>query len=102
MGSQIDGLDRFLEMYLRIVESLSVMKGNVDGSWNCSASDADSYHIILENFFLKYFGKWKALAGIYKICSCATPGVTHRYLAATKEVNMMLTSLRNVRKFLDC
>ena len=47
---RIDGLDRFLEMYIPIFEALSVMKDNDDGSWTCSSSDAYSQFILLQIF----------------------------------------------------
>ena len=100
---RIDGLDRFLELYLPLFESLSVIKDNADGTWTSSASDAYSYHIILENFtFLNTLVIVKHCLAFTRSATVQLQGSHIDVMAATKEIDMMLESLRNVRKFLDC
>ena len=90
-------------MYLPIFDFLSVMKDNVAGSWTCSASDAYSYHIMLGHFsFLNTLVLVKRCLAFTRSTAVQLQGSQIDMIAATKEVNIMLTSLRNVRKFLDC
>ena len=99
---RIDGLDRFLEMYIPIFEALSVMKDNLDGSWNCSSSDAYSHFILLQNFsFLMTLVIVKHCLGYTKSATVQLQGAHLDILTAIKEVDMMLTSVNSVRKFLD-
>ena len=97
----IDGLDRFLEMYIPIFEALSVMKDNDDGSWNCSSSGAYSHFILLQNF------SFLITLVIVKHCLGYTRSATVQLqahidiLTAINEVDMMLNSCYNVRNFFD-
>ena len=100
--SQIDGLERFLEMYEPIIAALKEMSDKYDGSWNCSSSAAFANLSILRNFvFLIALVIVRHCLGYTTTATYQLQGAEVDMLRGLQEIDSLMFSLKTARNVID-
>ena len=84
----IDGLEWLLEMYSTVAETLFAIRDNDDGSWNTSASKADSLSSIITSF------DFIVTLVVVRVCLGYTESAQYSYKELT------LTSSKDCKRYL--
>ena len=99
---RIDGLERFLEMYVAIAAAFEIMVENIDNEWACSASDAFTLQSIVQNFI------FLITLVIVRHCLAYTTNATYQLqgaqidiLGGLQEIRCLMQSLQNARDCID-
>ena len=98
----IDGLARFMEMYVAITEALFTIRDNVDQTWDTSASDAYALSSLCCNFhFIMTLVIVRMCLGYMRATTVQLQGAHIDIMKGMKEVDVMMKSLRTTQDLID-
>ena len=99
---RIDGLTRFLEMYVAIAEALFTIRDNADKKWDTAAADAYALASVVTNFdFIMTLVIVRNVLGYTKTATVQLHGEKLDIMEGLKQVNIMIKSLNTARDLID-
>ena len=99
---RLDGLARFLDMYVPITEALFAIRDNADGKWDSAASEAYALAAVCSNFdFLMTLVIVRNCLGYTRSATIQLQGAHIDIIEGLKQVDIMMKSLNTARNLID-
>ncbi len=99
---RLDGLARFLEMYIPITEALFTIRDNADRKWDSAAAEAYALAAVCSNFnFLMTLVIVRNCLGYARSVTIQLQGAHIDIIEGLKQVHIMMKSLNTARNLID-